>query len=272
MKVFVGLLGLIGMLCLFGQPVKAQDETGMLSASISNSLVTGINRNHKNVYNDFSVTGIYKWGIYEWIENIRSTLDLGFVKSFTQERKAFLKDAVLGTSISDIYTHPETEITLNGYGKLFLPLSKESQKRSQIFALTTGLGLSKDLSQFHFGYDLSGTYFANRFRTAKNGTSNKHYGMTNTLLVGFAFTDALALNTAWSLLNFATYNKSPKATYSFVQSLDYQATDALGLSLGHSAGGRQYKNNGQELNIELFDVEGSELFFGLNWGLNWGLN
>lgn len=260
MKVFVGLL-LIGILCLFGQPVKAQDESGMLSASISNSLVTGINRNHKNVYNDFSVIGIY-----EWVENIRSTLDLGFVKSFTQERKAFLKDAVVGTSVSDIYTHSETEITLNGYGKLFLPFSKESRKRSQIFALTTGLGLSKDLSQFHFGYDLSGTYFANRFRTAKNGTSNKHYGMTNTFLVGFAFTDILALNTAWSLLNFATYNKSPKATYSFVQSLDYQATDALGLSLGHSAGGRQYKNNGQELNIELFDVEGSELFLGLNYG------
>lgn len=238
----------------------------MLSASISNSLVTGINRNHKNVYNDFSVIGIYEWGISEWVENIRSALDLGFVKSFTQEQKAFLKDAVVGTSVSDIYTHPETEITLNSYGKLFLPLSQESRKRSQIFALTTGLGLSKDLSQFHFGYDLSGTYFANRFRTAKNGTSNKHYGMTNTLLVGFAFTDILALNTAWSLLNFATYNQSPKATYSFVQSLDYQATDALGLSLGHSAGGRQYKNNGQESNIELFDVEGSEIFLGLNYG------
>lgn len=267
MKVFVGLFTLvIAIGCLSSQSAIAQseatyEEIDMLRGAISNSLVTGVNRDHKNVYDDFTVTGIYAWA-----EHIRSTLDIGFVKSFTQEREAFFKDVGIGTSASDIYTHPYTGISVGSHGKLFLPFSKESRNRSQLFALNAGAGLSKAFSQLNFGYDLSGTFFANRFRTARNGTSNKHYGITNTLLIGFGVTDLLALNTAWSLLNFATYNKSPKVIYSFIQSLDYQATDALALSLGHSVGGRQYKNNGQELNIDLFDVEGSELFLGLNYG------
>lgn len=247
------------LLLVLSAPSQAQEAFKHLSASVSDSLVSGVNKEHKNIYNDFSLSGSYAWN-----KEVISSLAFGFVKAFTQERKTFLKDLVMNLGHGNLYTHAPSDIILSGYGRLFVPLSKTSRNESQILAIKTGLGLSKNIQSLLLGYEISGSYFIHRYTTAKNGVSNKHYGMTNTLTAGYQFTEQLALNTFWSLLNFATYYETPKATYSFIQEIDYAISHQWHVSAGLSTGGRQYKNNAEELNLSLFDVEGTEVFGGIH--------
>src|SRR3989338_432498 len=226
----------------------------------SNTLASGVNKNHAHVYTDLA----FKGG-YHWAEDLKSSLSLGIVKEFTGEAKLLFKDMVLETYRSNLYIHPQTEIAAHGFMRIFLPTSKSSQDKSEIMAFKTGTALSKNYLKWNFGYELSGSYFLHRFITAKDEASNLNYGITNTLTLGYALSEILYLNTALSLLNFATYNTTPKATYSFIQEIDYILLLKVEASFGLSTGGRQYRNNGKELNLALFDAEGSELFLGVNY-------
>jgi len=249
----------LGILLLAGTDSQAQEILSNVSGSVSNALVSGVNAEHQNIYDDLTAS----LG-YNWTEDISTSLGLGLVKSFTQEAKTLMKDMIIGIAHRNLYTHADTDIRLRGFSRLFLPTSTESRNRSQVLALKTGLGLSKDIDSFMLGYELAGSYFANRFRTAKNGSSNKHYGMTNTVTVGYQFSAPLSFNTVWSLLNFKTYNETPKTTFSFIQELSYSVSPRMNLTGGLSTGGRQYRNNGEELNLSLFDVEGTEIFLGVD--------
>lgn len=249
------MLATLGLCLVLTSELRAEGRLKNLSAEIENSLVSGVNKEHKNIYDDLMISGIYFWN-----KDVTSSLSFGLVKSFTQKAKTLAKDIVLNLSHRNLYLHAPSDIRLRGYGRLFFPLSRESQKQSQFLVMKSGLGISKNIAALLLGYELSGSYFFHRYTTAKNGTSNKHYGMTNTLTAGYQFSKPLLLNTVWSLLNFATYAGSSKAMYSFVQELSYSFSPITTLSAGLSTGGRQYMNNGEELNLSLFDVKGTELF------------
>lgn len=264
MKVFVGIFILTFSFITNEVVCQAQDlfEDIPIAGSLSTSTTSNFSQRHRKVYTDLDASGSYLW-----TDEIQTSLSLGLVKSFTQKMELLFKDLVLETAHNKLYVHPKTDITLRGYGKLFFPTSRESINRSQITVVKLGTGLSKNIDKFNLGYDLSGSYFLNRFATAKNGSSNQHYGIANTAIIGYQFTKEFSVNTTWSLLNFATYANTPRASYSFVQEASYQITPEASVSLGLSTGGRQYKKNGKELNLSIFDEKSSEIFLGVGYEL-----
>lgn len=263
MKVFVGIFILV--FSIFVVRICLSEEIFddiPIGASLSNTLTSNFSQKHRNVYNDLTATGSYFW-----TDVLQTSLSLGIVKSFTQDMKLLLKDVMIETAHNELYVHPQTDIALRGYGRVFFPTSKDSLNRSQVAVVKIGSGLSKNIHRWNLGYDLSGSYFFNQYATAKNGSSNRHYGITNIAVIGYQFTKEFSVNTSWSLLNFATHAKTPRTTYSFVQEAAYQIIPEAQVSLGLSTGGRQYKNNGKELNLSLFDEEGSEIFLGVGYEL-----
>lgn len=267
MKVFVSLIAalVIGIYTFVYPQACYGDEmfdTKNLSGSLATTLASNFSQRHRTIYDDVTLSGRYAW-----TDSIQSIIQLGIVKAFTQDAKLLLKDIILDTSHNQLYVHPQTDIKIRAYGRLFLPTSKESQNKSQMSVLKLGSGLSRDIEEWNFGYELSGSYFFNQYATAKNGSANKHYGMTNTATIGYQFTQEFLVTTIWSLLNFATYQRTPRASFSFVQEINYKVVPQANVSLGLSTGGRQYKNNGKELNLSLFDDKGSEVFIGASYEL-----
>lgn len=248
------------MLLPFTVFAKDPFSTSPWQGSLSNTLSSTINTVHQTVYNDFSGTLRYML-----TEQMTVLSNIGFVKTFTQDQKLLLKDLFLELNHNDLYIHSQTDIHLRGYVRTFLPTSQKSKNQSQINATKLGFGLSKNIEKLNFGYELSGSTFLHEYQTALNQTSNTAYGMTNTFLAGYALLKNLNLQTAWTLMNFKTYGSSPKSTYSFVQELSYAPLEKMNLAFGFSTGGRQYKNNGKELNLSVFDLDATEVFLGVSY-------
>lgn len=266
MKVFVVLVSLFVLIAaiplmadeVFEATSSHRNISKSVSMSISNKVRADVNRTHKRVYDGLNLSGTY-----EWATDIESTLSLGWVKFFTQEKKVIPQDIQIGIRHSKLYIDEPMGISLYGMGDLFFPLSREERvNRSRLLTINPGFGLSKSILAFSMGYEFSGAYFIHRYRTAKNGSSNAHYGMTNSLLAGYNFTDHVKLQTLWSLVNLATYGKTPEITYSFGQTLSYKVLPSFKVSAGLTTGGKAFKNNGEELNLSLFNVKGTEAILG----------
>lgn len=240
------------------------DKIRHFGVDLSTSGHVGLSKEHPNSYSILEVTGKY---FLRPTSSLFLTLSGG--KAFTGQEEFFFDDIVLGIQESAIHSFalPDPTIKLRGSFSASLPTSKESRRLGQITALVGSVGAGTLWHNFILGYDIIPAVYLNQFTTAKSGKQNKRFGFGNTLTLGYQFTDDLDFTTTWNLTFLSTYNqKVPKGTYNFTQSLGYQMTPELSLRGGASTKGNQLKHGGTKSNVELYSIDGTELFLSLGLG------
>lgn len=195
------------------------------------------------------------------------TLSLGAVKDLKNEREFFWSDGSLSFS-QRLYRTPDYSVS--GLLLAVLPMSKDSRENQ---GLRTGILLAPTITSgfttesFVASFRPSVRYNIHRYRTSRVGGSNTEYALSARLTVSYSFTDLISASAVNTYTRNTTYYGNTKDAYSFIQSIDYQATPELALSIGHANGGSALAPNGVDTEINIYDDISSTVFFALTLSL-----
>lgn len=95
----------------------------------------------------------------------------------------------------------------------------------------------------------------NEFTVAANGEPNIEFTFNNTLIYGYSFSDKWSVNISGSLLKARNYRgRDLDDTYVLSESINYQITPKLQLSVGHSTSAQIVNNQiGKDQDITIYD-------------------
>lgn len=195
------------------------------------------------------------------------TLSLGGVKNLKGERKFYWNDGSLSYSRR---LYKDELYSLSGLMLAVIPMSDDSRDNQ---GLRTGLLVAPTLTSgfttesFVASFRPSVRYNFHRYRTSRLGGSNTEYALSARLTLSYSFTDSISVSAVNTYTRNTTYYGNTKDAYAFIQSIDYQATPELSLSLGHANGGSVLAPNGTETDIDLYDDISSTVFFALTLSL-----
>lgn len=122
-----------------------------------------------------------------------------------------------------------------------------------------------NMDAWSFGYQISATRYFTQFETrADNGNPNAFSRLRNRLTFGYQIMDKLSF---FNLFDFnSNYSVNGVVTNSFfsLQSIGYDLTDSLNISVGHANSGSVLKAKTYENNLKMYDEKGSFYSLGLS--------
>lgn len=146
------------------------------------------------------------------------------------------------------------------------PVSKKSVKRDELqtalngkvslqYAQEDGHGLSAGAA-----ISLGQNFHA--YEEDINGAILNKYSSNQTLNLGYGIS-----NWSFSLVGInrtrVTYQRSTKSTFEIIEELEYAASEAMSLTLGHTNSGSTLKPNGVDSNVALIDENNSTIYASL---------
>lgn len=237
----------------------------LLSVIVSNSLSSSLEKGADNeLVNTLSVLSSYKLSEDYFLSNTL-TID----KDLKNDRELSVRDALFTLSRKG---NTGIKGTLLRYKlSASAPLSKGSRKDSELIAgitagITFGMGLDSILKGLSFYYlpDVKTSFY--KYETARHsGESNNQYRVLQRLIIGYEITDKFSLSFDNIYYRNWTFEGTTTDVFTFDQSLNYQATNNLSLSIGHSIGGNALDINGVDSNVKLFDQHSSSVYTGFEY-------
>lgn len=186
----------------------------------------------------------------------------GYRDLTTSEQKTQMNNTKFGLSLNPIKISDSVLLIQKFYG--YLPTNEDNRKLESFQTAAGGSSL------FYYSHPLASFYY--RFNAKKNvhefsqnsaAEFNTSHSVDN--LVGAEITRGdWTLNLDAQYLTGWNYNNRLKTTYLLAQTLSYQASSNVTVSLGHYHQSEALKANGTENNFKLFDVRTSYIYAGIS--------
>lgn len=180
----------------------------------------------------------------------------------SSQQKTQMNNTSFGLSLNPIKLSESVLLIQKFYG--YLPTNEDSRKLESFQTAAGGSSL------FYYSHPLASFYY--RFNAKKNShqfsqNSSAEFNISHSVdnLLGAEITRGKwTLNLDTQYITAWNYNNRLKATYLLAQTLSYQASSAVTLSLGHYHQSEAFKANGTENNFKLFDVRTSYIYAGIS--------
>jgi hypothetical protein len=168
-------------------------------------------------------------------------------------------------------------IALNPYLQLapavggVAPTSEESRKGASLIAggyaqsLVSGDLAGIGLGRLEPSYRLRATKNFHEMTTAFSGEANTSFSLEHRASLDLRLAPKLRIGAMFLYATGWTYAATPKSNFELDQSLTYEPSDALGISVGHNNAGTSFKDNGRDSNIAVFNENDSTLYVSLTF-------
>ena len=188
---------------------------------------------------------------------------LGFfgTKSLNREQKFLLGNTSI--SFSDKFYY-----RINRTHSLILPTSENSQKNTYLIGtLLNNFSKSFELhakDDIRISTSLNGGFVFNshKYKTSLLGASSINYGFSQSISLNLIYKKFTFSSFFGAYQNY-TYESNLSESYASAQTFMFPFKD-FQVSLTHSIGGSLMAPNGEDLGVQLFDVESSNISLGLS--------
>ncbi len=211
------------------------------------------------------ITTVPSW---QWNDSFKSSFVLVTRQDLEGERDVFVHKATLGLSWAGTQLNPFLKFSSGlSFG---LPLSKDRRVRESYItgiSLTPKLDLNLKQVGIHWlsgSYTISPARLIHSYRENTTGTSNNQYSLTNVPSVSITFSDKLSFTSSYEFVTSWTYAGNQKNSFAWNQSLDFQASEKVGLNASFGTSGTALKDNGVDSAISFYDSEKTSVSLGVS--------
>lgn len=186
-------------------------------------------------------------------------------KELQGTREQNLANAFIGHSQKLFSINPDASVSSDIRG--YIPLNETSKKDETLQTrLYLGLSLNGNLAipyieSSSITVKVSGYRNIHEFETSRSGNVNTQYSVSEYLGLNLQMTKDFSFSTYVTNSQYFSYlnNRKPDV-FEMGQAISYALTQDTELSLGHTLGGRTFKDDGVTNNIELFNEKDSTIY------------
>lgn len=188
-------------------------------------------------------------------------------KGWTDDRPFQLFDPSFRVNYRAVYLNPFLTVSPGVW--MVLPVNERSRTRDSLmtavrptlrFATDTSKARSVSLRKAWASYEVGLSRSFHQYQTSTTGAVNTAWRLSNWVNAGYSLTSKWSLsadfirNTAWS------YAGGMRHSFSLGESLSYQYSPKVSLSIGHTNEGDVLRANGLSSNVSIVDPAGSRIF------------
>ena len=206
---------------------------------------------------------------YKFQNNSKVRAYLAASKELQGSREQSLSNAFIGHTQKLFNMNSDTSVSSDIRG--YIPLNEDSIKDESLKTrIYLGLSTNSNLAipyieSSSLTLKISGYRNIHEFETSRSGSVNTQYSLSEYLGLNLQLTKDLSFSTyVTNSQYFSYYNNRKPDVFEAGQSISYAITQDIEMSLGHTLGGKTFKDDGVTNNIEFFNSKESTIYTSLS--------